>query len=64
MQFSELLEMVYSILAGPTEVFENCNQANSTVGKMKEVEENIGQGRLMWKVNKYVKSVVGDLCAK
>ena len=64
MQFSELLEMVYSILAGPTEVFENCNQANSTIGKMKEVEENIGQGRLMWRVDKYIKSIVSGMCRR
>ena len=64
MQFSELLEMVYSILAGPTEVFENCNQANSTIGKMKEVEDNIGQGRLMWRVDKYIKSIVSGMCRR
>ena len=64
MQFSELLEMVYSIIAGPSEVFENCDQAQSTIGKMKGAEENIGQGKLMWRVDKFIKSVVGDLCAK
>ena len=64
MQFSELLEMLYGIMAGPTGVLENCDQAQSTIGKMKGVEENIGQGRFMWKVDEYAKSVVSSLCSK
>ena len=64
MQFSELLELIYSVCVGPTDVFENCEQAQSTIGKMKDAEENFGQGKIIWNIDKYMKDIIDRICNK
>jgi hypothetical protein len=64
MQLSELIEAILNIIAGPTNVLENCDQAQALIGKMKNEEENIGQGRSLWQADKFLRSVVSKLCEK
>lgn len=64
MQFSELVEVICGLIGGPTEVIENCDQAQATLKKMREKEEDISQGKLLWQLDKLVKPIMGSLCGK
>lgn len=64
MQLSELVKMIFNIIAGPTDVFEDCDQAQSIISKMKQEEEDIAQGKEMWKADELLRSIISGLCGK
>jgi len=59
MQISEILEMIFNIIQGPSEVCEDCGQVNSLLKTIRKKEEDISQGILMYNVAKVCKELTG-----
>jgi hypothetical protein len=62
MQFSELIEVICGLIGGPTEILEDCDQAQATLKRMREKEEDISQGKLLWQIDKLIRSTIESLC--
>jgi len=59
MQISEILEMIFNIIQGPSEVCEDCGQVRSLLKTVKEKEEDFSQGKIMFNTAKVCKELAG-----
>jgi len=59
MQISEILEMIFNVIQGPSEVCEDCGQVRSWIKLAKEKEEDFSQGKIMFNTAKVCKEFGG-----